>query len=329
MSNIMMPCTGFCYSDSPPSNTYMKPACWSYAERRMNSTPTSCSAGGVRPLLLADMNESYYRFRNPLLAVYPPASTMQDGRTGAYPSTNCKPVPLEAIISSALVQSEKVLDEDDPAPKSWSLRDTFEDQNSASTMTRTVSPPERKNNKPEAIVLPIDFSPHPCSVICGRGKMRTDAPGNRYLQSIAARYMLKYSQARSKREKSSIVSNILEIVRGAIPDGRGAFIRTEKNRWTELSDLVAREKISSVMRNGLHSKYRSSTKSKVAKRRYQKALKEEIRIIEDGGALLSPVMAFSDALCSKYEPADPTNKYDDEVFDLLGGEDLFMEGFFE
>jgi hypothetical protein len=191
---------------------------------------------------------------------------------------------------------------------------------------------QERTSKPEVSVLPIGFSPHPYSVICGRGKVRTDTPGNRYLQSVAARYMQKYSQAQhSRKEKSSIVSNILQMVRDVCPDGRGAFIRTEQNRWFVLSELEARDKISSVMRNGLQSKYKSSTKSKGAKRRdHNKAMKkndEEIRI-EDGP--LSPDMAFGDR-CFKYELLDHSNTDDDEqaVFDLLSGEDLIMDGFFE
>jgi hypothetical protein len=315
----MMHRTVFCSSDSPPANPNMKPG-W-YAENIMNA-PT-CSPG--RPLLLAGMND---RFRNPLLAaVYPPTPRTMHNGGAVYPSICFKPIPLAAVISSALDQSAKVFVDDSPATKSCSLRNTIKyRKSSSSTMTRVISP--QRKNKSEARVLPINFSPHPYSVICGRG-VRTDTPGNRYLQSIAVRYMMMYSQqAHSKTEKSSIVSHILEMVRGVCPDGRGAFIRTENNRWIELNELDAREKISSVMRNGLDSKYRSSTKSKVAKRKYQKALNEESRV-EDGP--LSPEMAFSEDLCSKYEPADHSNTYDDEVFDLLvlGGEDLSMERFFE
>jgi hypothetical protein len=246
----------------------------------------------------------------------------------AYASNFCKPIPLETIEQT--IEEMVFYNNDHPPTDIWSLKDTFEDhQPSASTTTMPCAVSQERNSKPEVCVLPINFSPHPYSVICGRGKVRTDTPGNRYLQSVAARYMQKYSQAQhSRKEKSSIVSNILQMVRDVCPDGRGAFIRTEQNRWFVLSELEARDKISSVMRNGLQSKYKSSTKSKVAKRRYQKALKDEIRI--EDGPLRSPEMAFSENLCSKYEPAGPTNKHDDEVFDLvLGGEDLSMEGFFE
>jgi hypothetical protein len=290
----------------------------------------------------------------------------------AYPS-NCKPIPLDAIQQMI----EKVFYEDSSASRrtdSWSLRDTFEedqtlassttfeeDQTLASTATAstatastttastTTSYSGVSQARKKASVLPIDFSPHPFSVICGRGKVRSYTSGNRYLETVAGRYLLEYSQAHMKTQKSSIVSHILEIMRNVCPDGRGSFIRKEKNRWIELSELDARDKITSVMRNALHGKYRSSTQSKLeTRRRHQnKARKEEMRTevapivcpnalnkdalrIEDGPSTLSPEMACWDDLCSKYEPANQrTRKDDDSVVDLLSGEDILMEGFFE
>jgi hypothetical protein len=281
----------------------------------------------------------------------------------AYASNFCKPIPLETIEQT--IEEMVFYNNDHPPTDIWSLKDTFEDhQPSASTTTMPCAVSQERNSKPEVCVLPINFSPHPYSVICGRGKVRTDTPGNRYLQSVAGKYMQKYSQAQhSRKEKSSIVSNILQMVRDVCPDGRGAFIRAEKNRWIELSEIDARDKITSVMRSGLQSEYKSSTQSKVAKRRLQnKALKkdEEIRI-EDGW--LSPDMAFSTkskvsirwhqnkarkeemgtqlgphlsldmAFCEDYHkehPVFPTSKCDDEGFeDLLFGVELCMERFFE
>jgi hypothetical protein len=148
---------------------------------------------------------------------------------------------------------------------------------------------------------------------------------------VVEKHRLEYSQAHSKNEKSSIISDVLDIVRGGCPDGRGALIRNEKNRWIELSELDARDKISSVMRNVLHKEYKSSAKSRMAKRKYEhdKALKVGIQI-EAGRPRSLEKKASSVDLCSKYDPADDTtNKHADEVVDLLGGEDFCMERFFE
>lgn len=123
-------------------------------------------------------------------------------------------------------------------------------------------------------MLPEDFEPTPYTVICGRGRKCADAIGNRRLQVIAQMFIAKYSQARKKEEKTLIVTDILEIVRDAAPEARFAFVREckENGRWYEVENIHAREKVGTVLRDCLHSKYRSSTKSKLARRKQRKAI---------------------------------------------------------
>jgi hypothetical protein len=90
----------------------------------------------------------------------------------------------------------------------------------------------------------------------------------------------KYSQLSRKEEKTEIVSEILKMVKDACPDERFAFVQYHDGRWWEVETLIAREKIGAVLRDCLHSKYRSSTKSKL-ERRKAKRLEEEHRIGED------------------------------------------------
>jgi hypothetical protein len=78
-------------------------------------------------------------------------------------------------------------------------------------------------------------------------------------------FLQKYSAARNKYEKSSIVSDIISTVKAATNE-KGAFIRYHNGRWWEVEELIAREKVGSVMRDSLHDKYRSSTQSKLARR---------------------------------------------------------------
>jgi hypothetical protein len=88
-------------------------------------------------------------------------------------------------------------------PKALSLIE--KSASSSSTMSHMLSPEGK--NQVEARVLPIDFSPHPCSgVICGRGKVQTNTPGNQCPQSVAEGCMPKYLLAQSKSKKSLIVS---------------------------------------------------------------------------------------------------------------------------
>jgi hypothetical protein len=94
-------------------------------------------------------------------------------------------------------------------------------------MTRAASPEGK--NQVEARVLAIDFSPHPYSVICGRGNVGKNTPGNQHLQTVAVMHMPECSQAQSKSKKTLIISQIVGMVRALCPNGKGAFIKTETN----------------------------------------------------------------------------------------------------
>ena len=87
--------------------------------------------------------------------------------------------------------------------------------------------------------LPNDFVPGRYSVLCGRGAACTKSPGNRHLKSLVTKYLKPYSEAQTKIEKSSIVSNIIRAVRRVAPEG--SFIKMEKGRWVSVDDAFARE----------------------------------------------------------------------------------------
>jgi hypothetical protein len=128
-------------------------------------------------------------------------------------------------------------------------------------------------------LLPVDFKPTPYSVVCGRGRKCAESVGNRRLNVTAQMFIPRYSQATRKEEKSLIVTEILELVRDACPNERHAFLRFTNGQWWEAENLSAREKVGTVLRDSLHSKYRSSTKSKLARRKERKeARKAQISV---------------------------------------------------
>ena len=128
-----------------------------------------------------------------------------------------------------------------------------------------TSMPRRTTAGSKDILLPKEFVPGQNSVICGRGKVCSSAPGNRRLKKILDAYLKPYSECKSKLEKSSIVSTIVNMVKQSSPVG--AFVKFEKGLWYEVEDSVAREKIGCMFRDALPSQYRSSTKAKLARRR--------------------------------------------------------------
>jgi hypothetical protein len=59
----------------------------------------------------------------------------------------------------------------------------------------------------------------------------------------------------------------MDVIRSACLDSRHAFVRETNGQWWRVQNLHAREKVGTVLRDCLHSKYKSSTKSKLAKRK--------------------------------------------------------------
>ena len=132
---------------------------------------------------------------------------------------------------------------------------------------------DRKSTK-VSTVLDDGFRPSPYSVICGRGKRFFDAVGNRRLKVTASLFFNQYSKA-DKDGKMAIVSTIIAITRAACP--KGAFIKLVEGRWVEVNDRTVREKVGSVLRDYLHEQYRSSSKSKVARRKSIKVTSNDTR----------------------------------------------------
>jgi hypothetical protein len=141
------------------------------------------------------------------------------------------------------------------------------------TMSLSDLPPKASilRNKTCKIQLPENFIPTESTVICGRGKACTNSIGNRCLKSIVNSFLQPYSEAKNKLDKSIIVSSIV----GAIKLRGGNFVKNEDGRWWEVDDAFAREKIGCMLRDDLHTQYRSSAKAKLARRNASKTLEEK------------------------------------------------------
>jgi hypothetical protein len=114
------------------------------------------------------------------------------------------------------------------------------------------------------IRLPANFTPSQYSVLVGRGKVRNDAMGNRRLKVLVGSFLNEYAQA-ARIEKSIIVSKIIDIVNDACPKG-GGFVKFEGGVWWQVANNLARDRVGSLLRNALHDQYKSSSKSKRARR---------------------------------------------------------------
>jgi hypothetical protein len=117
-----------------------------------------------------------------------------------------------------------------------------------------------------ARLLPKDFEPTPSSVIIGRAKICKEAVGNQRLRILAELHLPKYSGATCKLDKSMVVTYLIEAVHDGCPTG-GAFIKFHNQRWSEVDNRKAREKVGYVLRDLLSDRYKSSSRSKVSRRK--------------------------------------------------------------
>jgi hypothetical protein len=118
----------------------------------------------------------------------------------------------------------------------------------------------------------VDFQPSNYSVVCGRrSKRSSNHVGNRHFRFLTGKFIERYSRADSKAAKSAIVSEIITMIRQA----DGNFCIYKSGVWIEVGDRYAREKVSALLRDLLHTQYRSSNKAKAARRRARNQNKKE------------------------------------------------------
>ncbi|KAG7351695.1 hypothetical protein IV203_007743 [Nitzschia inconspicua] len=111
--------------------------------------------------------------------------------------------------------------------------------------------------------LGTNYIPGHNAVICGRGKAFTASPGNKKLRAYIDSFAKSYGSATNKEQKSKIVSTIISLIEE--PEG-GAFVKFEESTWWKVDEAYAREKIGNLFRDILHTKYRSSSKAKQARK---------------------------------------------------------------
>ena len=114
--------------------------------------------------------------------------------------------------------------------------------------------------------LPPNFQPSERTVLIGKGASISQHSGNQHLRFLAAQALQGYTHCSDRREKIEIVNQLLATTKAASP--AGAFVKqVGVNRWVEVTDKAAREKIGYTLRDLAPDRYLSSTQSKLASRR--------------------------------------------------------------
>jgi hypothetical protein len=140
----------------------------------------------------------------------------------------------------------------------------FASQSQSNNQQRTASSSEPSASGSKKSKLRVEFEPCDHSVVCGQGKGSFNHVGNRRFRMLASVSVDRYSNAATKAAKSAIVSEIIAVIRQA--GGTFCKYENESNAWIEVGDHYAREKVSALLRDLLHTQYRSSAKAKIGRR---------------------------------------------------------------
>ena len=99
------------------------------------------------------------------------------------------------------------------------------------------------------ISLDNSYQPSDYDVVCGRGKGSYNRPGNRRFRQIIKEQIPAYLKARTKFDKSTVLSNIIDIIKSQ-NNNTTRFVKfnAKSKTWVEINDDVAREKVGHTMR---------------------------------------------------------------------------------
>ena len=131
--------------------------------------------------------------------------------------------------------------------------------------------PQRNRYKHPSF-LPDEYIPSKFDVLCGKGNKAANHIGNLRFKVTISIHLSRYSESTSRAQKTAIVSEVVELVRQKSPGGGFVKYERKSNKWYEVGDHVAREKVSQAFRDMLHDRYESSKITKKKKRQAAKAM---------------------------------------------------------
>lgn len=91
--------------------------------------------------------------------------------------------------------------------------------------------------------LAADFRPGSYDIVCSRGKAAFNHIGNRRFRFMISNHVEKYSTCKSKVDKSLVVIDMVAMIRELSPTGGFVRFCKKTNRFVDVGDSVAREKV--------------------------------------------------------------------------------------
>ncbi|KAL3932649.1 MAG: hypothetical protein SGBAC_010752 [Bacillariaceae sp.] len=132
-----------------------------------------------------------------------------------------------------------------------------------------VIPEKVENKMPNTVVISQKTKsvsgqpdePTPFDVLCGQSRTCANHSGNRRFQSVLDSYAAKYEAAKSKQEKMTLTKEIV----GCIGAAGGRFLKFKNNKWVEIANVAARDKVSHALRTKVQSWKRQQANSSTKK----------------------------------------------------------------
>jgi len=138
----------------------------------------------------------------------------------------------------------------------------------AAAAAPTSSNKNNKNKKSNAstsssssnalVQLPADYKPGFTTVICAKGNQAKSHTGNGFLRHLVDQHEQAYRRARTKQERSNIISRIYQMI-----CMEGEFVRklNTDGRYYKVSPRVGREKIGQTMRDRMPAEFKSARRT--------------------------------------------------------------------
>jgi hypothetical protein len=131
------------------------------------------------------------------------------------------------------------------------------------TQVETKMPTTVVVSQKENIAPAQSDEPTPFDVLCGQSRTCANHSGNKRFQAVLDSYASKYEAAKSKQEKMTLTKEIV----ACIANSGGRFLKFKENKWIEIANVTARDKVSHALRTKVQSwKRQQASKSSPKKK---------------------------------------------------------------
>lgn len=124
-------------------------------------------------------------------------------------------------------------------------------------VVRSTTPATKQNDALEAVNRPTEYD-----ILCGKDKTYAKHTGNQIFRSMIESWVVRYQAASSKQSKMKITK---EIVSSMHEKHNSRFLRKiSSTEWEEITDQVARDKVSHALRFAANGTSGSASKKRKA-----------------------------------------------------------------